>query len=201
MIKYKIITILLLFFIGSIYTFIDSYFEYKREHELKVINYKALNANIDSLKHHNRILYYSVEDLEYSNDSITKELLKTKEELKIKDSRIKSLYYIKSKAEKRDTIYIKDTILRENTSIDTIISDKWYSNRLKIYYPNVITSSPSFISEKHVVINTKRETVKSPSPIFFIRWFQKKHTVVEVNVVEKNPYIKETENKFIEIIE
>jgi hypothetical protein len=51
----------------------------------------------------------------------------------------------------------------------------------------------------YVVINNKKEYNKKPSKIFFIRWFQKKHLVTEVNVEERNPYIKSKENKFIKI--
>ena len=36
--------------------------------------------------------------------------------------------------------------------------------------------------------------------IFFVRWFQKKQKVVEVNVIQKNPYTDNVEQRFIEIV-
>lgn len=37
-------------------------------------------------------------------------------------------------------------------------------------------------------ISEKREIVGTPSKLFFIRWFQKRHTVLECNFSNKNPY-------------
>lgn len=196
----RIIVLIVTFAILLIFTWIKSLYEYKEKYEVGLSNFKTLYYNNDSIKNHNRVLQYSIDELEYSNDSITKELNNIREELKIKDSKLKALYALKSTIIKSDTITLRDTIFREDVNIDTLIKDEWYSNHLHISYPNTIITTPSFRSEKYIIVNTKRETIKKPSPIFFIRWFQKKHTVIEVNVVEKNPYITETANRFIEIV-
>ena len=103
-------------------------------------------------------------------------------------------------AYKTDTIQMPDTIFVPEAHVDTLIGDKWYNLRLRLDYPSTIVASPTFNSEQYVVINSKKEYNKKPSKIFFIRWFQKKHTVVEVNVEEKSPYITNKENKFIKIL-
>ena len=48
--------------------------------------------------------------------------------------------------------------------------------------------------------NYKKETVNPPKKCFILRGFQKKHKVVEVVVVEKNTYIKNKQQRFIEIV-
>ena len=50
------------------------------------------------------------------------------------------------------------------------------------------------------MVNKKKETINPPKKFFLFRWFQRKHTILEVNMVEKNPYIENKNNRFIEII-
>ena len=152
----------------------------------------------DSLNTSNRVLKLTVDQLNYFNDSILNEMNKVRKELKIKDSKLKSLSYINSVIEKRDTVIFNDTIFIEDIKIDTIIEDKWYSMKLDLEYPNRVITEPSFISEKYIIVSRKKETINPPKKFFISRWFQKKHWVMEVNVVEKNPYIKESNNRFIE---
>lgn len=161
-------------------------------------NQKILLGMRDSLNTSNRVLKLTIDQLNYFNDSILNEMNKVRKELKIKDNKLKSLSYINSVIEKRDTIIFNDTIFIENIKIDTVIEDKWYSMKLDLEYPNRIITEPSFISEKYIVVSRKKETINPPKKFFISRWFQRKHWVMEVNVVEKNPYIKESNNRFIE---
>ena len=161
-------------------------------------NQKILLGMRDSLNTSNRVLKLTIDQLNYFNDSILNEMNKVRKELKIKDSKLKSLSYINSVIEKRDTIIFNDTIFIENIKIDTVIEDRWYSMKLDLEYPNRIITEPSFISEKYIVVSRKKETINPPKKFFISRWFQRKHWVMEVNVVEKNPYIKESNNRFIE---
>ena len=102
---------------------------------------------------------------------------------------------------KGDTVALKDTIFKDPSfELDTIVGDKWFSNRLYLKYPNVVASTPKIVIERHTFINGKRETVNPPKKFFLFRWFQKKHTVVEVNVRELNPYVVNKTQKYIEII-
>lgn len=161
-------------------------------------NQKILLGMRDSLNTSNRVLKLTIDQLNYFNDSILNEMNKVRKELKIKDSKLKSLSYINSVIEKRDTIIFNDTIFIENIKIDTVIEDRWYSMKLNLEYPNRIITEPSFISEKYIVVSRKKETINPPKKFFISRWFQRKHWVMEVNVKEKNPYIKESNNRFIE---
>ena len=172
--------------------------------ELSVLvsNQKASIAENSSLKDENRVLKFTVEQLNYYNDSILQKMNDVRKELKIKDKNIKQLQYLLSVSTKKDTVLFTDTLFRDKElALDTIIGDKWYNIRLGLKYPNLIYTEPTFTSEKYIIVNKKRETVNPPKKFFLFRWFQKKHWVMEVHIKEENPYIKETNNKFVEIIE
>lgn len=172
--------------------------------ELSVLvsNQKASIAENSSLKDENRVFKFTVEQLSYYNDSILQKMNDVRKELKIKDKNIKQLQYLLSVSTKKDTVLFTDTLFRDKElALDTIIGDKWYNIRLGLKYPNLIYTEPTFTSEKYIIVNKKRETVNPPKKFFLFRWFQKKHWVMEVHIKEKNPYIKETNNKFVEIIE
>ena len=82
-------------------------------------------------------------------------------------------------------------------ALDTTVGDKWVSTRLELAYPSTIVVTPTVTSEKEVYIYTNREIAGVPSKCFFIRWFQKRHTVTKVVVNEENPYIISEQNVFI----
>jgi hypothetical protein len=100
-----------------------------------------------------------------------------------------------------DTLILPDTIFKEPSfSVDTTIGDAWYKVSLALKYPSSIAVNPEFKSEKHIIVSTKRETINPPKKFFLLRWFQKKHDVLQVDIEEKNPYIQNTYSKYIEVI-
>lgn len=164
-------------------------------------NVKSYNELFSSAKDKNRAFKLTIDQLRYFNDSIIRELNETRESLKIKDSKLKSLQYMSSTFTKYDTLLIKDTLFKDPlVQVDTVLSDEWYSVRIGLKYPSTVTVNPMFKSVKHVIVSSRRETVNPPKKFFLFRWFQKKHTVLNIDVVEKNPYIKEQNNRYIEII-
>lgn len=186
----------------------STYILYSRNQDLKeeisvsMSNQKAFIAENSSLKDKNRVFKFTVEQLNYYNDSILQKMNEVRKELRIKDGNLKQMQYLLSVSTKKDTVLFTDTIFEDKgLALDTVIGDKWYNIRLGLKYPNLIYTKPTFISEKYIIVNKKRETVNPPKKFFLFRWFQKKHWVMEVHIKEENPYIKETNNKFVEIIE
>ena len=165
-------------------------------------NVKAYDSMLDSVKNSNVAFQMTIDQLKNSNDSIFQELDKTRKELKVKDKNVETLQYVYTTLTKTDTIVFKgDTIFKEPSfSMDTIIGDKWYHCKVGLDYPSSITLSPEFASEKHIVVHTKKETVNPPKKFWLFRLFQKKHKVLHVDVVEKNPYVEDAEFKYVEII-
>ena len=193
------IVILISLLAVSTYTLYNRNQDLKEEISVSMSNQKAFIAENSSLKEENRVFKFTVEQLNYYNDSILQKMNEVRNELKIKDNNLKQMQYLLSEATKKDTIVFRDTLFREpSLNIDTLIGDKWYNIRLGLKYPNLITTNPTFISEKYIIVNKKKETINPPKKFFISRWFQRKHWVMEVNVVEKNPYIKESNNRFIE---
>ena len=170
--------------------------------DILALNQKAFIAENSSLKEQGRVFKFTIEQLGYYNDSVLQEMNKVKRELKVKDKNLQQLQYLLSVSTRKDTVLFTDTIFRDKSlALDTIIGDKWYNIRLGLKYPNLIYTKPTFISEKYIIVNKKKETINPPKKFFLFRWFQRKHWVMEVHIKEKNPYIKEVNNKFVEIIE
>jgi hypothetical protein len=166
-----------------------------------ITNVKSYENMFSDSKDNSIAFQLTIAQLKHSNDSIFQELDNTRKELKIKDSKLKSLQHISSNFIKSDTIILKDTVFKnKGINIDTLLSDEWYSVRVGLKYPSSVTVTPKFKSVKTVIVSTKKETVNPPKRFFLFRWFQKKHTVLHVNVVEKNPYIESQDNKYVEII-
>lgn len=170
--------------------------------DILALNQKAFITENSSLKEQGRIFKFTIEQLGYYNDSVLQEMNKVKRELKVKDKGLQQLQYLLSVSTRKDTVLFTDTIFKnKELALDTLIGDKWYNIRLGLKYPNLIYTEPTFTSEKYIIVNKKKETVNPPKKFFLFRWFQRKHWVMEVNIKEKNPYIKEVNNKFVEIIE
>ena len=70
---------------------------------------------------------------------------------------------------------------------------------LILNYPNEICVESTAKSSKDVIVHASRETIKPPKKFFLLRWFQKKHTVIKVDVVESNPHITSEDNVFIKV--
>lgn len=174
----------------------------KKDLSISIANEKALFADNDSLNNKGRTLQLTVEQLNYINDSIIIKMNEVRKELKIKDKNIKELEYQLSEAKKTDTLIFRDTLFRNpELKIDTTLRDKWYSLNLKLEYPSTVIASPKFISERYVVQSLRKETIKPPKKCWLGRLFQKKHKVIEAEVIEKSPYIINKQEKYIKIIE
>lgn len=163
-------------------------------------NEKAYQIENLNLKDDSRMFMFHIEQLSYYNDSITEKLNAERKNLKIKDNQIVQLQYMLSKVQKVDTITLVDTIFTPTVDLDTTIGDKWYSLNLKLKYPSSIIVTPTFNSEKMVFMYLKKETINPPKKTWLGRLFQKKHKVMEVKVLESNPYIENKQNRFIEIV-
>lgn len=188
-------------------TFLSIFILYQENQRLKedlkytMVNMKAYDMENSELKNQNITYQLTIDQLNYLNDSLLIKMNSVRKELHIKDKEIQRLEYLNSIISRTDTLYIRDTIFKEpNFKLDTLIGDNWYSLNLNMQYPNKVSTTPTFNSELYIITSLKKETIYPPKKCFIGRWFQRKHKVVEVKVVEKNPYINNKEQKFVEII-
>lgn len=187
---------------------VTTYIQYKKVKSLNIelsiskSNEKAFIEENNELKDRNLAFKFTIDQINYLNDSLITKMNEVRKELKIKDKDLKQMQYLLSTAQKTDTIVFRDTLFRDrNLQIDTLLGDSWYNIKLGLRYPNLITTTPTFKSEKYIVTRSRKETIKPPKKCAIARWFQKKHKVVEVIIHEKNPYITNKETRFIEIVE
>jgi hypothetical protein len=170
-------------------------------------NLKAYIALNDTLRSTNRMFEFKASQLNYLNDSLVNQMNTIRKNIGVKDKNLKGLGYVKS------TILIHDTVLvnrirdgDKTLSIDTVINKKWY--QIEIDYKgsrcsecnDTLIVSPKINSEKYVVISTSKEYVDAPKKWWLQRIFQKKEEVVDVKVVETNPYIYSDHERFIKVI-
>ena len=164
-------------------------------------NMKAYDKELSYAEKKNSAYQLTIEQLKTFKDSILMELNTTREELKIKDKRLKSLQYVTSEFRVTDTLVLKDTVFKEpSVKVDTVLGNEWYKIKVGLKYPSEISLTPSFRSEKHIIVSNKKETVNPRKKFFIARWFQKKHYILQVDVIEKNPYTENEASKFIEVI-
>lgn len=160
-------------------------------------NFKALNLERDSINQAAIAYKFSVEQLSYINDSIIEDLNRTRTKLAIKDRELLQMQYIKTEGTVRDSIFIKDTIFKDTfVKLDTLISDKWHSVNIELT-PNEIKVNTTYTSELNVFARSSKEILGIPKKCAIGRLFQKKHKVIRVDVIDKNPYSKIKENKFV----
>lgn len=199
--KYIILVITIIGLILFFILMINKTNRLNEKYKVAVNNEKAYNLELkkDSSR---RIMYqFTINQLSYMNDSIIDKLNKVRKELNIKDKQLKQLQYNKTIITINDTIHLKDTIFKDTKfKLDTIISNKWYKLNLSLKYPNIINTGISINNEEYIIVSEKKETVNPPKKFFLLRWFQKKHRVIEVKVINNNPYVLNKESKFIQII-
>ena len=173
----------------------------EKKRNIAEANVKAYSLQAKESGKKTRALQLTVSQLQYFNDSILEDLDATRKELKIKDKNLKALAAVSSSFSKIDTIRINDTIFKSpNLYLDTLIGDDWYKVSLGLRYPSRIIIKPEFKSKKHIVVSTRRETVNPPKKFFLFRWFQKRQTVVVVDVMEKNPHVSDEMTRYVEIV-
>lgn len=185
----------------SMYWLYNKYQKLNTKYQTSIENIKAFDAELSGLKDDTRVYKLTVEQLNYFNDSIIKKMKVVQKELGIKDKRLQQLQYEASHAQRADTIILKDTLFRDpQLKLDTIVGDKWFKTNLHLEFPSTIALKPEIELERYTFISGKRETVNPPKKFFLFRWFQKKMTVVTVTVKERNPYVKNKESRYVEII-
>ena len=170
-------------------------------------NWIALSNENNKNAKSSKLYEFKLSQLKYINDSLMNAMDSVRKSLNIKDKNLKGLGYVKS------TILIHDTVLvnrirdvDKTISIDTTINKKWYQIQLDYRgskcneCKDTLIVSPKVTSEKYVVISTQKEYVDTPKKFWIQRIFQKKDEVIDVKVVETNPYIYSNEDRFVKVI-
>ena len=196
--KYLIISIIILVSIISFLGYTNK--KLSNQYAIAYENIKAYDAELSGVINSNKVYKLTIDQLEYFNDSILKNMNSMRKELKIKDSKIQQMQYKLATVGKTDSIILKDTIFVNSFKLDTIIGDAWYQNHVVMKYPNYIKFSPKFKLESYLFVSSKKETINPPKKFFLLRWFQKKHTVLNITLKENNPYAEVEKQKFVEII-
>lgn len=168
--KYLIQIGIILVLIATIVVGYNKYQELTQQLSKAVTNNKAYSHRDDSTTV--RAFQMTLDEVKAYGDSIDKELLKIAKEKGIKEKTITNTHYIKEYINTTDTIVVNDTIFKDkNFALDTTINNEWYNVRVGLKYPDTVAVSPSFKTEKYIIVNTRRETIDPPKKFFLLRWF------------------------------
>lgn len=160
-------------------------------------NFKALTLERDSIKKEAIAYKFSVEQLEYLNDSIIDNLNDMRVKLNIKENQLLQMQNIKTEVTIRDSVFFKDTVFKTSfVKIDTVISDDWYSLAISLN-KNKLNIETKYKSDLCVFAKNSREILGTPKKCAVGRWFQRKHNVIRVEVIDRNPYSVIKEQKFV----
>jgi len=191
------ITIVLTLF--SIWSY-TSYKAYGKERDILTANVKAYENGILRYKDKlgkeivsSRILQKNLSDVKDSKDKDVLELQRIIKEQKIKLSNVSTIGTIETRI---DTVFtptsIKDSCyyfnLGEDMKAEFCIRD------------SLSTYRPYITNKVYLIFSSKKEAINTPSKLFFIRWFQKKHTVVNATLVNSNKYVLTDRLNFTYII-
>ena len=201
--KYFIVAcvIALIGLIGSLVHNIHEAKVYEDKWKTAVANVKAYDELLSDSKNKSTAYELTIDQLNNVKDSTIRELNELKKKLKIKDKNLISTQNIKTVYSKADTIHFTDTIFKDKVlSADTIIGDEWYKAKVTLKYPHTVIINPTFTSDKSIIVSTKKETVNPPKKLWILRLFQKKQTVLKVDIVEKNPYVQQESSRYVKII-
>ena len=163
-------------------------------------NNKAYEAERDSLRDNAVQFQFTIDQLKYSKDSLVNRINEIRKQVKTKDKQITELQYFASVTQKRDSVVVHDTIFQKGVVLDTLLGDDWSQLAIRAEYPNILDVNYSFKNETLVVMHDSRVTVDPPKKCWLARLFQKKQTIVEIDVVQENPYCVNKEQKFIQIV-
>lgn len=145
------------------------------------------------LEHSKSVQYENtLREFEYAQDSITKEMYKM---LKSTDIRLKKLTqagYVRTTV---DTVLQSNTVFAvPDTTVD--LSTKDIINIIT-FKQGALTSKVGIENSQFLYWSSHKETIEPPRKFFLRRWFQKKHDITEVEIVNSNSLFKVKEQKFV----
>ena len=171
-----------------------------KKYDSAMINTKTLMYENINEKNKSKVYEFTIEQLKYFNDSINLKIDSVIRDNNIKTKKIQQLQYQKTIISTKDTILAKDTIFIKSLKIDTTLIKKGYTLDLKLEYPNKIITHPTFENEQYAIFTINKETIDPPKKFFLLRLFQKKHTIINVDIYNTNEYVDVKEKRFIKTI-
>ena len=180
------------------------YFQYKtittQKERIDVLtnNIKAYEYEISGNNDKNIQFYKTIDELNYSKDSILKKLNTERKKLKIKDKELQAVQYVET--------VIHDTLkITINRFEDTCITFKKHPFTIidVCKKDSTITCIPTIKNDQYVFFRSKKEYVNTYS-YFVIRLWKfdfRKHTICYIDITNTNPDVKTTSSKFVKIIE
>lgn len=134
-----------------------------------------------------------------------KTIQELKDEMVDKDSKIQALVKkgkdireVVHVVQKTDTVIIRQVLPPTKDSIVIDFSDEYML--AKVYIDSTQRLELKMENDLVTLFKERKEVLGTPSKLFFIRWFQKKHLIIDVTTVTSNPYMRVKEQTATHIV-
>lgn len=160
---------------------------------------KAYEKDMDGMADEIIAHELTTRELAHGNDVLNLKIDSLRDELGVARRKMQAAYVREVLVTRVDTVKLRDTLMVEGASVDTTIGDRWYTLRLRLEHPDIVTVEPKFRNQLGIVVSTKRETVEPPRRFFLFRLFQRKQDVTVVDVTDSSPYCETAMQRYVKI--
>lgn len=160
-------------------------------------NVRAYQDLVSNNQEHNRTLQLTIEELNYSNDSLLLQLKQTQKELKIKDKNLTDASVINT--EIKDSV--KTVIKKEAIDFEEELKLNPLTTIIVSRKDSILTAKID-IKNQQTIFVTENKEYKNTYKNWLVRFFHfdfKKIYIKNYQIVNSNPLIKVTDTRVIEI--
>lgn len=103
------------------------------KYDVAMQNNKAYEQQLVQLQEEKKVFQFTIDQLNYVNDSSIRVMDSMRRQLNIKNNKIKMMGRLRERVFITDTISTHDTIFRDvGFVLDTTLGDEWYTNNLHL---------------------------------------------------------------------
>lgn len=163
---------------------------------IKSMQYGTISYKDQLGKYHSNSIQQdnSIAVLKEAKDSLSIEVLKLSKNYNIKLRNITAAGNIKTEL-RHDTTIRFDRSIESRDTVYELSSPPFIKETIEIK-DDSLKRYLDIYNKQNLVWYTKRETIDPPKHFFLLRWFQKKHNVTYVDIINDNPFIKTTSQQF-----
>lgn len=195
--NFKLIAVIIISMLSAIVFLQKGTIEKKDAEIARHVNNVAYYQDQYSMeKQNNRILQLTIDELNYSNDSILQEINKVRKELKIKDKSLRKAITVQTHI----TDTIKDTVTLA-CNFTKEVKPNLQTTITVIREDSCLTVIPDIKNEQYLFVTSERKYRRKYKNFIsrLLHFDFKKTTEFEYQIVNSNDLINVTDNKVVEI--
>lgn len=163
---------------------------------IKSMDYTMVSVKDELGKWHSNSIQQNttIDGLKQSKDSLSQSIVKLAKDYHIKLNSVVAAASIKTELKADTSVRSSPNIVQKDTTFD--LSNEPFIIETIHLSKDSLDRELQVFNKQNLVWYTKRETIDPPKSFFLFRWFQKKHDVTYVDIINDNPFIQTTNQKF-----